>query len=351
MVDAASIPEVTSSDSKRQKPSRSTQKLSEERLARKRALDREAQRSSRCKTKNHIALLESRIEALTRVQDNGNTKELVDQIEQQRIENEALRARLKSIAKLVTGHAEEGPGQYTSPISHSSMLINHADDDVTMSEKPAASLPSIQKSEPDLMMMDQMGQPRSLDLSSNTAIFRGSSDSNNSSPENIEQSYQLVQKRTLHDAADPGLQIEAMYDLSSVTAGPMGQIFSPDHAMPQQSLEILDQPLWGPRDLCTQVTQCRCSKIKNFTSQLLSQCSNLQIQTTANQNLRDADIPIRAVLHGWHAVTRKYLLDPMWSMLRHADEVCFVPYPSFAVLEEAESFHIVVPHVRGSEWT
>jgi hypothetical protein len=87
--------------------SRSTQKLSEERLARKRALDREAQRSSRCKTKNHIALLEARIEQLTRVQADGNTKELMDQIEQQRKENEALRATLKSITKLVNSGDEE----------------------------------------------------------------------------------------------------------------------------------------------------------------------------------------------------------------------------------------------------
>jgi hypothetical protein len=81
--------------------SRQAQKLSEEKLARKRALDREAQRSSRSKTKNHIALLESRIEALTRIQGNGNTKELIDQIEGHRKENEALRSRLKAIGKLI----------------------------------------------------------------------------------------------------------------------------------------------------------------------------------------------------------------------------------------------------------
>jgi hypothetical protein len=76
-------------------------------LARKRALDREAQRSSRSKTKNRIALLESRIEALTRVQANGNTKELVDKIEEQRKENEALRSTLKTIGKLINA-GEDG---------------------------------------------------------------------------------------------------------------------------------------------------------------------------------------------------------------------------------------------------
>lgn len=111
------------SDSKHQKPCRSTQKLSDERLARKRALDREAQRSSRCKTKNHIALLESRIEALTRLHDNGNTKELIDQIERQRVENEALQAKLRSIAKLVTGVGEVIPGECFLPTPQGFELI------------------------------------------------------------------------------------------------------------------------------------------------------------------------------------------------------------------------------------
>jgi hypothetical protein len=102
----AGSPNSSTTSERRQRGSRSTQKLSDERLARKRALDREAQRSSRCKTKNHIALLESRIEALTRVQANGNTKELMDQIEAQRKENEALRAMLKTVAKLVNSGDE-----------------------------------------------------------------------------------------------------------------------------------------------------------------------------------------------------------------------------------------------------
>lgn len=98
----------------RKRTSRTTQKLSDEKLARKRALDREAQRSSRCKTKNHIALLEARIEALTRVQADGNTKELVDTIEEQRKENEGLRATLRLVRKLVHSGGEEDVGSLAS---------------------------------------------------------------------------------------------------------------------------------------------------------------------------------------------------------------------------------------------
>jgi DNA-binding FrmR family transcriptional regulator len=88
--------------------SQQAQKLSEARLARKRELDRQAQRSARVKTKNHISNLEGRIESLTRIiNDNGNTKELVDQIEAQRKENEALQSTLKAIRKLLNPNPGE----------------------------------------------------------------------------------------------------------------------------------------------------------------------------------------------------------------------------------------------------
>jgi hypothetical protein len=99
---------MPSSTTPRRRVSRQASALSDERLARKRALDREAQRHSRSKTKNHIALLESRIEALTRVKANGDTRELVETIEDQRRENEALKATLKTIGKIVGGDGGSG---------------------------------------------------------------------------------------------------------------------------------------------------------------------------------------------------------------------------------------------------
>lgn len=99
------------SPSRKQQSSRRAQKLSEERLARKRELDRQAQRSARVKTKNHIAHLESRIETLTKVQGTGDIKSLIDQIEDQRKENEALKATLKTIGKLVGNTGENGESQ------------------------------------------------------------------------------------------------------------------------------------------------------------------------------------------------------------------------------------------------
>lgn len=46
----------------------------------------------------------------------------------------------------------------------------------------------------------------------------------------------------------------------------------------------------------------------------------------SNQKARDADIPIRAILHGWDAVTSIYTLDPIWTILRAVDEAAFSVY-------------------------
>lgn len=81
---------------------------------------------------------------------------------------------------------------------------------------------------------------------------------------------------------------------------------------------IFSSLLPDPEFACT---QCKCSKILNFSNLILGRCSKLQLPDHTTQRLRDADIPIRAILQGWNAVTRKYLLDPLWCALRHADEV------------------------------
>lgn len=180
--------------------------------------------------------------------------------------------------------------------------------------KPPEPFSGVEKCDPDFIMLEQMEHSQSLDPPIEMGPVGGIRDSNNSSTgSTVEQAYQITDRQLtiVHGATVPNLQVHPMYHLSSGATVGIDPAFSPDQ----------DTPHWGAGDQCSQMTQCSCSKIKNFTSQLLSQCSNLPLKPTPNQNLRDADISIRAVLHGWHAVTRKYLLDPLWSMLRHADEV------------------------------
>jgi hypothetical protein len=68
---------------------------------------------------------------------------------------------------------------------------------------------------------------------------------------------------------------------------------------------------------------CTCNKRFHFANQILSQPSKLRLQNSPHHQVRDADIAIRAIAHGWNAVTEKYALDPLWATVRHADEGIF----------------------------
>ena len=80
--------------------------------------------------------------------------------------------------------------------------------------------------------------------------------------------------------------------------------------------------LFGQSEWQGSVAQC-CSKTIMLSNELLAQCSKLQLQNSSNQEARDADIAVRAILHGWNAVTERYALDPVWQTLRHADTAMF----------------------------
>jgi hypothetical protein len=75
----------------------------QERRDRKRAIDREAQRSLREKTKTHIAELERTIQILRDQDTNGATANLLREIEELRAENERLRDVIESVRSVVGG--------------------------------------------------------------------------------------------------------------------------------------------------------------------------------------------------------------------------------------------------------
>ncbi|KAL6712608.1 hypothetical protein ACN47E_000485 [Coniothyrium glycines] len=73
-----------------------------ERRERKRAIDREAQRSLREKTKTHIAELERTIQILRDQDHNGATANLLTEIDMLRTENERLKEIIDSVKNLVS---------------------------------------------------------------------------------------------------------------------------------------------------------------------------------------------------------------------------------------------------------
>lgn len=73
----------------------------QERRERKRAIDREAQRSLREKTKTHIAELERTIQILRDQDRNGATASLLSEIDVLRAENERLRDVIDSVKSVI----------------------------------------------------------------------------------------------------------------------------------------------------------------------------------------------------------------------------------------------------------
>lgn len=73
----------------------------QERRERKRAIDREAQRSLREKTKTHIAELERTIQILRDQDRNGATASLLSEIDELRAENDRLRDVIESVKSVV----------------------------------------------------------------------------------------------------------------------------------------------------------------------------------------------------------------------------------------------------------
>lgn len=101
----------------------------QERRERKRAIDREAQRSLREKTKTHIAELERTIQILRDQDRNGATANLLSEIDVLRAENERLRDIIDSVKNVVGGdlfsrsaapaNTTEGGNAPNSPIGSS----------------------------------------------------------------------------------------------------------------------------------------------------------------------------------------------------------------------------------------
>ena len=314
--------ESPSGSSRKQQVSRRAQKLSEERLARKRELDRQAQRSARVKTKNHIAHLESRIEALTKVQGTGDVKGLIDQIEGQRKENEALKATLKTIGKLV-GNAGDNGRLYScfkpsiGPADLETGTVVESKVEVEDEKVPRATNDESPETE-DMHDSCRQRNDEETNLGERSA-------SNDMILSNGRGGIGLGQSELLPHTYSQSLFPECKSKGSPFFGSQMNHAKVGDFTFTIPTAESLlhATALFGQSDWQSNTSDCCCRQIL-LTNELLAQCSKLQLQNTVNQRTRDEDIAIRAVIHGWNAVTERYALDPVWQTLRHADAAMFV---------------------------
>ncbi|KAJ4988950.1 hypothetical protein SVAN01_05574 [Stagonosporopsis vannaccii] len=155
----------------------------QERRERKRAIDREAQRSLREKTKTHIAELERTIQILRDQDRNGATANLLSEIDSLRAENERLRDIIDSVKHVLgtdtaprTNAAPEAPatngggGMMASPASSSNepyRSVGHRSPKartVTFVEDSKPSLPTPTDLPTSFDYSEHRGSTRSVDL-------------------------------------------------------------------------------------------------------------------------------------------------------------------------------------------
>lgn len=90
----------------------------------------------------------------------------------------------------------------------------------------------------------------------------------------------------------------------------------PDSQKPSATLDAL-----MPTQSMSQFSAlCECCKSILDLNHLLGECAPSSIQMSIGQREMDADIPIRAVLHGWSAVGCIYILDCVCTIMGVANE-------------------------------
>lgn len=271
-----------------------TTKLTGDRAARKREQDRQAQRSAREKTKKLIAHLESRIETLTRFHNSGNVQELIDELEVQRKANEALRTTLRTIEKAINGGLAEANTALKN-CNTKTPLEDGSTSPSSENSKQIGSNGGVQ----DIAQQSNLLAPGQCHIAQQSA-----------SPAFDESS--MIEKFS------PNGSFVHMHDGLSLTGKAAEDISVPFnstfHTFP------LNMPM--PIEAVVHSTErpCDCCKQLLYMNDMLGRFALTCTRSMADQRIRDADIAIRAVVHGWDAVTHLHPLDPVWTMLRTADE-------------------------------
>ncbi|OAP57036.1 hypothetical protein AYL99_09149 [Fonsecaea erecta] len=288
-----------------------TLKLTASQRERKRAIDREAQRSIRLKTKNYIAHLEN----LVRIMENGGSsashgesgehlpgqamteegqervRALLSQLRQSEDEVRRLREMVTGVQRLVAG------------------ALNVGEDPTT---KQIGGLEAYNIQQPTQMATPLPGTVQDH-LENSASVYSHSSDS--SSPV-IELSYQPFDQPRSAEVSAP-----------SYTPRVSGPRSIPPHhpdRFDSRGRLVPPAPVFEPTK--SEPLDAAGDRVEGELFYLSEREVNRVLagghQSFANQPL-DEDIVVRAVLHGWRDVQDLYLLDRGWQALRSIDQSIF----------------------------
>ncbi|KIW97027.1 uncharacterized protein Z519_02419 [Cladophialophora bantiana CBS 173.52] len=280
-------------------------KLTASQRERKRAIDREAQRSIRLKTKNYIAHLEN----LVRIMENGGTsvnpgeggqdlqgqagteegqervRALLSQLRQSEDEVRRLREMVTGVQRLVAGAL--------NPVEDSATRRLTGPDGYNI-QQPAPMVTPFQSAIHD--------HPENA-----ASVYSHSSDS--SSPV-VELAYQPFDQPRSAEAS-------ALGGLGAIPSHHQDRFDSFGRLVPP--VAILEPPTSEPLDIPKERVE---GELFFLSEREVNRVLAGGHQSFANQPL-DEDIIVRAVLHGWRDVQDQYLLDRGWQALRSIDQSIF----------------------------
>lgn len=287
-------------------PKSKRQKLTSSQLERKRELDREAQRTIRERTKNHIAHLESLVKQLQGEQGT-QVQRLVAQLNESRAEVNRLKDALNSIVKIsasVTGTATtQSPGQ-------------SIDDDHVKQETSPGPPPNSNKRKRSTQSSDVAG----------TSV-----DYHHAELPEAQDSHQGVSYDSARDSRPEELTEPSDYNRHTTYNGHASRR-ADDVEEVQISPEGEPSAVTAEEDQLS-VSQMAAQIVQNSTLEgrywylagvLLTQILKKQQQEGGYVNFADdEDIAIRAVFEGWSNVMERYPLDRGWQWLKELDEAIY----------------------------
>ncbi|KAF6829214.1 bZIP transcription factor [Colletotrichum musicola] len=290
------------------------------RRAKKRELDRRAQRAARERNRNRIAYLEATIQAMSEQESSGRIAALVSQLADMTRQRDGLAKVLSSIETSIKVHRE---GEQEANASNQQQTPQPLDGTTPLDcqQRPTDHVSAVEAITLDAF---NPGVPWGLPVSegeghvlTTTAEFPGirTNDGGNNMPVQSQIPFALA-------AWDPNLECfpESPPSQPAATAhlaGGCGDgVIVPE---PDSACECLtsQQCSGSPTVVATKRSIWRCANEALGTREVLS-CEAL----AAEDEMSD-DIPIRVILEGWDAVERSGGLPSLWKKLRRTDSLQF----------------------------
>ncbi|KAI8937663.1 hypothetical protein NX059_005365 [Plenodomus lindquistii] len=305
----------------------------QERRERKRAIDREAQRSLREKTKTHIAELERTIQILRDQDRNGATATLLTEIEELRTENDRLRDVIESVRSVVGGDflsrnktptnpENRGGGDNSPPASSIDQrspkrrAISLQDDETKSAHTPLDKPDPFEPVEHTASLLDIDGMTVMTDGAASTAMQELAQ---------IDPSFHPVVDSPEEEVVDE-VQRWNITPATSHWSTLMEEFFGPDWRVPSPVVLHIGNP--GPPVFITPVEKC---PTYNRANELYGEVfkfgrgsgSPLVLQTNTNE----AGLLYLGIKHGWDILSDEWMQSPALVVQKQIDMLLFRHLP------------------------